>query len=73
MNDKNRIREDELTRDVAFGLAVQLSNMCWNAHQLSAQLWALVDAYDENDMEAIAVQLKAISEQRKSYKKPEVH
>lgn len=51
----------------------KLSEMCLCAHDLGAQLYALVDAYDCNDQAAIAVQLNAMSDRRKSYKKPEVH
>lgn len=51
----------------------KLREMCVCAHDLGAQLYALVDAFDANDQEAIAVQLKQMSDRRKSFKKPEVH
>jgi hypothetical protein len=38
-----------------------------------ANLGALIDAHEENDQEAIAVQLQALSERRKAFRKPVVH
>lgn len=52
---------------------IKLAEMCVCAHELGTQLYALVDSYDVNDQEAIAVQLKAMSEWRRSFKNPEVH
>lgn len=51
----------------------KLAEMCVCAHELGAQLYALVDSFDANDQEAIAAQLKAMSERRKSFKKPGEH
>ena len=54
-------------------LCAKLSIMCRTAHELGAQQHALVDSYDANDRGAIALQLRAWADRRKSYKKPEVH
>ncbi|MDO8414162.1 MAG: hypothetical protein Q7S51_10285 [Gallionellaceae bacterium] len=51
----------------------KLAEMCITAHQLASCLYALVDSYDVNDREAIAVQLQRLSERRQAFKKPEVH
>ena len=53
--------------------SVKLGEMCGIVNTLASHLYALVDAFDENDQEAIAVQLKMLSERRKSFKKPGVH
>ncbi len=63
------ILQDQTIQSACFKLA----EMCRCAHDLGAQLYALVDAFDENDQEAITVQLKAMSDRRKSYIKPGVH
>ncbi len=63
-----------ILQDKAIQSAVsKLADTCRNAFDLAAQLHALVDAYDENDQAAITVQLKAMSDRRKSYIKPGVH
>lgn len=51
----------------------KLAAMCITANELGAQLHALVDAFDANDRPAIALQLRQMSDRRKSFKKPEVH
>ncbi|MBI5626096.1 MAG: hypothetical protein HY935_02670 [Nitrosomonadales bacterium] len=59
---------------------LQLSDVCAKlhemnvlAHNLSASIYALIDSFDANDRPAIALQLRQMSDRRKSYKKPEVH
>ena len=51
----------------------KLHAMCNTAHNLASQLYALVDAFDNNDRGAIALQLRIISDRRKSFQKPVVH
>lgn len=51
----------------------KLKEMCVCASDLGAQLYALVDAFDADDQEAISVQLKQMSDRRKSFQKPGVH
>lgn len=51
----------------------KLAEMCICAHNLASQLYALVDAFDNNDKDAIALQLRQLSDRRKSFKKPVVH
>lgn len=58
---------------VVIALSHKLHEMNKLAMDISARLNALIDAYDENDREAITVQLNAMSLRRKSFKKPEVH
>ena len=53
--------------------SIQLGEMCGIAKTLASHLYALVDAFDEGDQKAIAVQLTMLSERRKSFKKPGVH
>jgi hypothetical protein len=56
-------------------LSAALSEMNSLANQLGANLQALVDAHDENDQEAIATQLKRLSDYRKQFvkQKAQVH
>lgn len=53
--------------------SVKLGEMCGLANTLASHLYALVDAFDEGDQKAIAVQLTMLSERRKSFKNPGVH
>jgi len=62
-------KQGQTLHDVNCKLA-KMNQLC---HQLHSQLLALVDAHDENDQEAIAVQLKAMSDQRKSFMIAKVH
>ena len=52
-----------------------LHKMCSAAQALSVQLEALVDSADANDWEAVNVQLRQLSENRKAARarKPRVH
>ena len=72
-----KCREQHLTLiaqdETIQALCAKLSAMCKTAHELGLQQHALVDSYDANDQEAIAVQLRTLSDRRKSFKKPEVH
>jgi hypothetical protein len=54
-------------------LCAKLSAMCKTAHELGLQQHTLVDSFDANDQEAIAVQLRTLSDRRKSFMKPKVH
>lgn len=51
----------------------KLHDMNKMALHLESILGALVDSFDANDRPAIALQLRQMSDRRKSYKKPEVH
>lgn len=51
----------------------KLAEMCQCANNLASQLYALVDAFDNNDRDAIALQLRQLSDRRKSFQKPVVH
>ena len=62
-------KQDQTLHDVS----CKLGEMCTIANKLSSQLYALCDAFDENDQEAIAVQLNTLSERRKSFQKTKVH
>jgi hypothetical protein len=44
----------------------QLGNMCRCAHDLGAQLYALVDSFDANDHDAVKLQMQRMSDQRRS-------
>lgn len=55
------------------GLCDKLAVICSSAHNYSAFLWALIDSFDANDKEAVEVQLRKMSDQRKSFQKAKVH
>lgn len=64
----------------AIDQAQQLSDACAKLHEmnvlaqnLSAILYALCDSYEAGDQAAILLQVKKLSDRRKSFKKPEVH
>lgn len=62
-------RQDQVLQGACASLALMNSS----SSTLLAILYALVDAFDEADHNAIYVQLRQLSERRKSFKKPEVH
>lgn len=72
-----KCREQHLTLiaqdETIQALCAKLSAMCKTAHELGLQQHALVDSFDANDRGAITVQLRTLSDRRKSFKKPEVH
>ena len=51
----------------------KLAETCRLANTLADHLYKLADAYDIGDQSSILLQVKHLSERRKSYKKPEVH
>lgn len=80
LNKKELVEQYKYMEGQAFKQGQALHDVCCKLHDinkmalhLESLLGALVDSYDANDQEAIAVQLKAVSERRKPYKKQEVH
>lgn len=73
--EQYRYMEDAMLRQgqQLHDMSGKLAEMCGWANCLASQLYALVDSYDANDTAAIAVQLKAMSDRRKSFVKARVH
>jgi hypothetical protein len=62
-------RQDQTLHRVSAALA----SMNTLTHDLGAILYAMVDAHDEADQEAVTLQLIKLSERRKAFKTPGVH
>lgn len=63
-----------LSQDKVVNAALDmLASMNGRAFAVVSQLGALVDSFDANDQGAIKLQLQRMSDQRKSFKRPEVH
>ena len=75
--DLLRDTQDELHRIRQMLDATQnaLEGMCLTAQELNSILWALVDSFDADDQQAITVQLRRMSDNRKAAqaRKPKVH
>ena len=74
------IEQYKYMEDTAFKQGQTLHEVCSSLHEmnkmalhLESLLFALVDSFDANDQEAISLQLKQLSDRRKSFKKTEVH
>lgn len=66
--------ETILLQDLAIqNMTAKFSEISRCAYELGVQLYALVDSFDAEDQEAITLQLRKMSENRKSVKKAEVH
>ena len=70
----NYLQNDALKTTMTLSeVNAKLRDMCGVANTLSAHLYALCDSYDEGDQAALLLQVKTLSERRKSFKKAKVH